>query len=82
VREETSLEVEITGLAGATEFEMPAVNVVVLSFEAGLVRGEVKVSVEHDAFAWVPLSELSLRPLADQTRDFMLDYAKRKAAGQ
>ena len=82
VREETSLEVEIKGVAGATDFEMSTVNVVMLGLEAKLVRGEVKVSEEHDDFAWVPLSELSRKQLTDQTRDFMLDYAKRKGAGQ
>jgi 8-oxo-dGTP diphosphatase len=78
VREETSLAVEITGLAGATEFEMPAVHVVLLCMEARITGGELALSEEHDDDAWVRLNELSRWPLADQVRDFMIDYARRK----
>lgn len=77
-REETSLEVEMTGLAGATQFEMPAVQVVLLCLETRIIGGKIKLSEEHDAFDWVSWSELSRRPLPDQVRDFMLDYAQRK----
>jgi 8-oxo-dGTP diphosphatase len=77
-REETSLEIEISGLAGATQFEMPAVNVVLLCMEARLTGGDLKLSEEHDEFAWVPLNELDRLALPEQIRGFMLDYAKRK----
>src|SRR5438034_5526666 len=78
--EETSLEIEITGLAGATQFEMPKVNVVLLCMEARVIGGQLNLSDEHDDAAWVPLSELPKRELAAQVRDFMLDYAHKKAA--
>ncbi|MGO8697041.1 MAG: NUDIX hydrolase [Limisphaerales bacterium] len=81
-REETSLEIEITGLAGSTQFEMPAVNVVMLCMEARLAGGELKLSDEHDEFAWVPLAELDQQVLPSQIREFMLAYAKRKGAGK
>jgi 8-oxo-dGTP diphosphatase len=77
IREETSLEIEITGLAGATQFEMPKLYVILLCMEARLKSGEVKLSDEHDEFAWVRLSDLPQYPLAEQVRDFTLDYAKR-----
>ena len=77
-REETSLEVEITGLAGATQFEMPAVQVILLCMEACVKAGEVLLSDEHDEFAWIPLREIQARPLPDQVRDFMIAYAQRK----
>ena len=80
-REETSLEVEITGLAGATHFEMPKVNVVLLCMETRIVGGEIKLSDEHDQFMWVPLSELSRWPVPEQIAKFMLQYAKSKAGG-
>jgi 8-oxo-dGTP diphosphatase len=78
--EETSLEIEITGLAGSAEFEMPVVNVVMLCMEARLTGGELKLSEEHDEWAWVPLNEIDRLALPDQIRGFMLDYAKRKGA--
>ena len=81
-REETALEIEITGLAGATQFEMPKVNVVLLCMNARVTGGDLKLSDEHDDFAWVPLNELSKWKLAEQVRDFMLDYAKRKGTQQ
>jgi len=78
--EETSLEIEIIGLAGSTQFEMPAVNVVMLCMEARLTGGKLNLSEEHDEFAWVPLGELSRQILPAQVRDFMLAYAKKKGA--
>jgi 8-oxo-dGTP diphosphatase len=77
-REETSLEIDITGLAGATQFEMPAVNVVMLCMEARIVDCQINLSEEHDDFAWVPLNEIDRLLLPEQIRGFMLDYAKRK----
>src|ERR1035441_10199215 len=47
-REETGLEVEITGLAGATSFEMPKVNVVLLCMEVRILNGDIHLSDEHD----------------------------------
>jgi 8-oxo-dGTP diphosphatase len=78
VREEMGLEIELTGLAGATAFEMPAVKVVLLCMEARVVAGEPRLSEEHDDFAWASLPELAKYRLAEQIRDFVLDYAKRK----
>ena len=57
---------------------MPKVIVVLLCMEARMTGGELKLSEEHDEFAWVPLAEISQRRLPDQVREFMLDYAKRK----
>ena len=79
VLEETGLDVEITALAGATEFEMPAVHVVLLCLEARLTGGSLLLSEEHDDSAWVPLAELDARPLPASFAGFMLEYAARKA---
>lgn len=79
-REETALEVEITGLAGATQFEMPKVNVVLLCLEARVTGGQLQLSEEHDDSAWVSLNELLKWKLAEQVRDFMLEYARKKGA--
>ena len=78
VTEETGLQIEITGLAGAMAFEMPAVHVVVLSMEARVTGGDIRLSEEHDAFVWVPLAELARRDLTEHVRKFMVDYATRK----
>jgi 8-oxo-dGTP diphosphatase len=74
-REEVGLDVEITGLAGATQFEMPKVQVVLLCLRTRIVGGTLKLSEEHDDSAWVPLAELALWKLPEQIRLFMLDYS-------
>ena len=58
-REETGLAVQITGLAGATEFEMPLVKVVLVCMKARPTGGTLKLSEEHDDFAWATLEELT-----------------------
>ena len=90
VKEESSLDVEITALAGAMQFDMPAdeqtgrpaVSVVLLCMETRVIAGEVRLSEEHDDYAWVPLSEFMDRPLPNQVKDFMLDYGGCVAYGR
>ena len=77
-REETGLEVQIAGLAGATMYEMPAMHMVLLCMEASLVSGELRLSEEHDDLAWVPLTEFPKFTFSPGVDVFMLDYAKRK----
>jgi 8-oxo-dGTP diphosphatase len=81
-REEIGLEVEIMGFAGATEFELPKVHVVFLCMEARIVGGTPLLSPEHDAFDWVPLSELGNRQLVGHVESFMTAYAARSAEGE
>lgn len=76
-REETGIDVEITGLAGATAFEMPRVNVVLLCMEVHVTGGEIILSSEHDAWEWVPPDELAARRLIETVRGFMLDYSQK-----
>ncbi|MBN2560010.1 MAG: NUDIX domain-containing protein [Phycisphaerae bacterium] len=78
-REEIGLDVEITGFAGATEFEMPKTNVVLLCMEARITGGEIALSHEHDAHEWVALGDIGNRQLPPAIRDFMVAYAERKA---
>ena len=77
-KEETSLEVEITGLAGATQFEMPSINVVLLCMETRVIVGQTRLSEEHDDFVWVPLSNLDKWDIVESAKPLMLEYAKRK----
>ncbi|MDP8236413.1 MAG: NUDIX domain-containing protein [Candidatus Erginobacter occultus] len=78
VREEAGLEIEITGLAGVTLFELPEVKVVLLCMEARTAGAEVRLSSEHDAWEWAPLAELSRRQMPRVIRPFVLAYARRK----
>jgi len=80
VREETSLAVEISGLAGATQYEMAKANVILLCLEARRIVGEVHLSDEHDDAEWVPLAQLHQHSLTDQVRTFMLEYVQRRVS--
>jgi 8-oxo-dGTP diphosphatase len=79
-REETALEVEIIGLAGATSFEMPAAQIILLCMEARTLKGEIRLSEEHDDFAWVPLAEFASWDLPEHNKPLMLEYAQKKGA--
>jgi 8-oxo-dGTP diphosphatase len=82
VREECGLEVEITGVVGAMAYEMPAVHVVLLCLETRVAGGELKLSEEHDQFAWVPFEQYAHVDLVDNVRPFMLDYAAKRGMGR
>ncbi len=79
-REETGLEIELTGLVGATSFTIPEFEVVLLCMEANTTGGSIRLSHEHDKHAWVPLVEFAEWKLSDAVRAFMLDYARRTLA--
>jgi 8-oxo-dGTP diphosphatase len=79
VMEECGLTVDLTGLAGAMEFEMPKVRVVLLCMEARQTGGTIRMSEEHDDSAWIHLSELKNQTLHEHHRQFMIDYANSKA---
>ncbi len=79
VTEETGLEIELTGLIGAVEFEMTQANIVMLCMEARLVAGTVRLSEEHDEFAWVVLSDMPKYECIPRVADLMLEHARKNA---
>ena len=81
-REDSGLEVVLTGVAGVTEFEMEKVHVVVLAMNVRVAGGELRLSEEHDAFDWVPLADLAGRNLTPPNAAFMLEYARKIGAQQ
>lgn len=78
VEEETGLAVTPTRLAGATEFEHPNGRILVIALEAKTRRQCVRLSAEHDAYAWVPLNELRHYRCVSAVAAFMRRYAHRK----
>jgi 8-oxo-dGTP diphosphatase len=81
VREEAGLEIELTKLAGATQYEMPEAHIILLCLEARSQSTAVRLSEEHDDFAWVPLGEIARLKLTPGVGDFMIEYVKRKGTG-
>lgn len=78
-KEETGLDVELTGVAGVTQFEVVRAYVAMLCMEARILGGTLTLSHEHDAYQWVPLSKLHEIDLIEgSVRDCMLEYAHKK----
>lgn len=77
-REETGLTILLTGVAGATEYDMPQVRVVMLFLEARVIAGEVRPSDEHDEFVWTPRSELPGMELSKQLKAFVETYVRQE----
>jgi ryanodine receptor 2 len=75
--EETGLTIDVTGVAGAYEYEMPRVRAVILFLEARRVAGGVRLSDEHDAHQWVSRADLTSVDIADQLREFVGNYRRR-----
>jgi 8-oxo-dGTP diphosphatase len=79
VAEETGLVVSLDGVAGAAEYEMPAVRVAILFMEARRTGGQVRLSSEHDSFQWVKREQILELDLCDQLRSFLEDYCQRRS---
>ncbi len=79
IQEETGLQVALTGLAGAMEYEAPAARLAVLVLKARCTGGELRLSPEHDLFAWLPPTRLSSWDFRGQLGRFIADYCQRPA---
>jgi 8-oxo-dGTP diphosphatase len=77
IREETGLDVSLEKVLGAGESELPDRKVAYIFLEARVVSGSVRISEEHDAFAWMTPGELADADLCPQFREF----ARHLAAG-
>jgi 8-oxo-dGTP diphosphatase len=76
IAEETGLDVELEGLAGADEFEMPHVRVILLYMRARTAGGEVRLRAgEHEQAVWIQPKSIAEVDLSDQLRPFVLPYA-------
>ena len=76
VAEETGLRINLTGVAGATEYDCPTVRLAVLFMEATVQSGDVQLSSEHDDYAWVERSKLPEMGFAGQLREFICNYCR------
>ena len=75
VAEETGLTVSLVGVAGTAESDLPDRKVVYLLMDGRLTSGEVRLSEEHDEFAWVERSRLSVVDVCEQFRSFLEAYS-------
>ena len=74
VAEETGLQIELTGVAGAYPIEVGGIHIAVLCLEATLGGGDLQLSEEHDDSEWVPLEDLAQRNLPPGLGEFARQY--------
>src|SRR5437763_631252 len=70
VREETGLKVVLHRVLGAGQSEMSDRMIAYLFMEAHAEGGEVRLSEEHDDFAWLEAKELVTANLCPQFQQF------------
>jgi len=71
VKEETNLEIIPRDVMGVVEQKFPVINAVHIIIRCR-AEGSVKLSGEHEGFAWVEPSDLSRYRLADWLSDFLM----------
>ena len=71
VVEELGLTVSLERVAGAAESVLPDRHVAYIIMEGRRLSGEVRLSGEHDAYAWVERSRLSEMDVCDQFRPLL-----------
>lgn len=76
VLEETGLEISIGRVLGAAESGSPDSRVAYLIFEGHVSSGEVRLSGEHEGFAWVASEDLREYDLVSQFRAFALSLPR------
>ena len=75
VREETGFEITLERVVGCGPSEWPGKTIVYLFLEPSLDAGELRLSDEHDAFAWVELAALPNTDLCPQFVEFAKSYS-------
>ena len=58
VKEETGVDIELTAVAGATEFHATGYWAAVLLMEVKATSEHVQLSDEHDKYEWIPRAQL------------------------
>ena len=78
LREETGLEAEFNGLAGASEFELDHYHVVLVALIGRAIGGELRLSPEHDAADWVLLPDLEQQRMPKQMKPILQSLLTRR----
>jgi len=71
VAEETGLTISLQRVLGAAESESPTKRVAYLILEGKVMSGQVRLSSEHDDYAWVDHQSLAKADMAEQFRSFV-----------
>lgn len=78
VKEETGLDIEMTGVAGTAQSETPCKKIAYLIMEGISELQSVTLSNEHDAYEWVEKKKLIEKDLAKQFIPFVKQFVTSK----
>ncbi len=78
VKEETGLDIVISGVAGTAQSETPDKKIAYLIMEGIAETQAVILSDEHDVFEWVEKDKLIDKDLAKQFIPFVKEFVGRK----
>lgn len=76
VTEETGLTISLQRVLGAAESESPTKKVAYIILEGFVEMGQVRLSSEHDDYAWVERQDLVRIDIAEQFRPFLKAYSR------
>jgi len=71
VAEETGLSILLDGVAGTAESDLPTRKVAYLIMAGRSRGGDIRLSEEHDAYAWVSPGEFATMDVCPQFRPFL-----------
>jgi 8-oxo-dGTP diphosphatase len=71
VFEETNLKINLDNVAGVSEQDLHLIRAVHIIMFGNIIEGELKLSSEHDGYAWVNFDDLLDYPLADWFKSFI-----------
>jgi 8-oxo-dGTP diphosphatase len=80
VKEETNLSVNLIGVAGSAQSELPERHVAYLIMEAQMVEGLLRLSDEHTEYIWVDVKEMPEMDLVEQFLPFACVYSQARSA--
>jgi 8-oxo-dGTP diphosphatase len=76
VYEETNLKIFIEHFVGASEQNLHVIKAIHIIMSGRIMEGELKLSEEHEGYAWVFFEELDEYELADWLNDYFVNQSK------
>ena len=74
--EETGLTIQIEGIVGAVQFDLPHCLVAVLVMKASAASGDFRLSSEHGGYEWTPRHALPQREFGNALDDLVMRFAQ------
>ena len=76
VLEETGLHIQLEGIAGAVQLDLPHITVAALVMTASVRSGNIQLSAEHGSHEWIPRKALAGCDFCNALTDLVTAYAQ------